>query len=92
MSPGRMGPNPNSGSVGPNTATVGVPIAVATCNGALSFVTKTRARAISAADCRNVSFPHALTAPTIASPNPTSSAPPTTTTGITPTNRRANSG
>ena len=45
----RTGPNPNSGIVGPNTATTGVPIAVARCKGALSFVTSSRARAISTA-------------------------------------------
>src|SRR5882762_4618192 len=60
-SPGRSGPNPNSVTVGPNNATIGVPIAVARCSGALSFVTSTLARPISAADWRSVSFPQELT-------------------------------
>jgi hypothetical protein len=54
---GASGPNPNSGTVGPKMATVGVPMAEARCNGDESFVTSTVARAMSSADASSDSFP-----------------------------------
>ena len=44
------GPNPNSGTVGPKTATVGVFIADARCSGSESFVTSSAERRINSAD------------------------------------------
>src|SRR5690349_14280784 len=41
---GASGPNPNSGTVGPKIATVGVPMADARCSGEESFVTMARER------------------------------------------------
>ena len=41
-SPGPRGPNPKAGTVGPKTATIGVPTAVARCSGSESLVTQDR--------------------------------------------------
>src|SRR5687768_610313 len=80
------GPNPNWGTVGPNTPTVGVFIADARCCGAESLQTIAAARPISAADARMPRRPAAL-APRpsgicaiIVSPIAASPLPPTTTT------------
>ena len=54
---GASGPKPNSGTVGPKIATVGVPIADARCSGAESFVTITAHRPISSADASSESAP-----------------------------------
>ena len=59
---GASGPNPNAGTVGPNTASVGVPTAEARCCGAESLVTRTRARRISSALASSDSRPVASTA------------------------------
>ena len=55
------------GTVGPNTAIVGVFMADARCNGAESFVTSTHARRMSSADASNESRPVAsMTSPFVA--------------------------
>src|SRR6185503_19717694 len=57
------GPNPNSGTVGPNTATVGVFMADARWSGSESFVTSTAHRRISSADASSERRPVASIAP-----------------------------
>src|SRR5690349_6844997 len=57
---GASGPNPNSGTVGPNTVTVGIPIADARCCGAESFVTSIAQRESSSAEPNNDNLPVAL--------------------------------
>src|SRR5512138_1502870 len=88
VDPAASGPNPNSGTVGPNNVTVGVPIADARCCGAESFDTISDACPINEAEARMPSLPAAFapqpfgSCATMRSPISVSLFPPTTTTFV----------